>query len=50
MDFPTPFGPTMATRELKSIPKSQATKSGFWFGYANVTSGKKINISVITQF
>ena len=37
VDLPTPFGPTMATREFKSIPKSTLINNGFWSGYAKVT-------------
>jgi hypothetical protein len=32
VDFPTPFGPTMATREAMSIPKSHFSKMFFWPG------------------
>lgn len=34
VDLPTPLGPTIATRELRSTPKSTFLNKGFWFGYA----------------
>lgn len=34
VDLPTPLGPTIATRELKSTPKSTFLNKGFWLGYA----------------
>lgn len=41
VDFPTPLGPTIATREFKSIPKSTPLKRGFWPLYAKSTSNYK---------
>lgn len=41
VDLPTPFGPTIATRELKSIPNSQFSNMFFCPGYAKVTSIKE---------
>lgn len=38
VDFPTPFGPTMATRLLKSIPKSVLTNNDGCPSKLNVTS------------
>jgi len=37
VDFPTPLGPTIATRELRSTPKSTFLNNGFWEGYAKLT-------------
>lgn len=37
VDLPTPLGPTIATRELKSMPKSASMNRGFCPSYAKVT-------------
>jgi len=38
VDLPTPLGPNIAIRELKSIPKSASMNNGFCPSYPNVTS------------
>lgn len=40
VDLPTPLGPSIATRELKSIPKSASMNNDFCPSYLNVTSAE----------
>lgn len=50
VDFPTPFGPTIATRLLKSIPKSVLMNNGGWLSKLNVTSIKQENILFVNIY
>lgn len=40
VDLPTPLGPSIATRELKSIPKSASMNNDFCPWYPNVTPAR----------